>query len=315
MQKVRVGVVGVGYLGSLHAEKFFQMDDVELSCIVDILPERRELISQRYRVKGFENYKDIVDLVDAVSISTPTSLHYEIAKFFLENGKDVFVEKPISRTVDEAKELVDMAERKGLILQVGHLERFNGAFVKIVPMVKDPLFVESERLSPFRDRGTDVDVVLDLMIHDIDLISWMVGSAVGSIRAVGVPVLTDQLDMAQAWIEFENGVVANVKASRVSREGVRKLRIFQPSGYISVDFLGKRATFIERRTLSYEVFSGADVDPLFDELKSFVKCVAERRTPVVSGRDGMRALEIAEMIKSEVMRKMEDVNVLRGTHI
>ncbi len=307
MQKVRVGVVGVGYLGSLHADKFSQMEGVELSCIVDTCPETRLMVSTKHKVQGYEDFHDVVDMVDAVSIATPTVTHYEIARFFLEAGKDVFVEKPISATLGEAEELVSLAKEKNLILQVGHLERFNGAYTKVLPYIKRPLFVESERIGPFKERGLDVDVVLDLMIHDIDLAAHLVGSEVKDVRAVGAPVLTGSIDMAQAWIEFENGAVSSVKASRVSRESVRKLRVFQEDGYISIDFLGKKATFIKKESWDYEVFSGVDVDPLMEELKSFIECVAERKTPLVSGEDGLRALRIAEMIKKDIEGRLKEL--------
>ncbi len=314
MQEVRVGVVGVGYLGSLHAQKYAQMDGVKLTCVVDIDEEKRNFAAYSLGTEPFEDYREIVDKVDAVSIAVPTSLHYQVAKFFLENGKDVLVEKPLAVDISQGKELVELAKKRGAILQVGHLERFNGAFKKSLPLIEEPLFFESERIGPFRERGVDVDVILDLMIHDIDLIVSIVGKNIKEVKAVGVPVLTGEIDISQAWIEFDGGVVANVTASRVSRESVRKLRVFQKSGYISIDFLGKKATFIKKETLEYEVFSGHEVDPLFEELKSFVECVRERKRPLVSGEDGLRALEVAEMIKKEVYRRLEGYEI-RRSHI
>ncbi len=305
MQKVRVGVVGVGYLGSLHAEKFSAMENVDLVGVVDIDPTKRDLVAYKCKTKAYENYKDIVNEVDAVSIAVPTTIHYEVGRFFIEHGKDVFMEKPLASTVEEGKKLVELSKEKGVILQVGHLERFNGAFTKALPHIKNPLFLESERIGPFRERGLDVDVILDLMIHDIDLISYIVKSEVREIKAVGVPVLTDRIDIAQAWIEFKNGAVANVTASRVSRENVRKLRVFQTDGYLSIDFLGKKATYIKRGTLDYEIFSGYETDPLMEELKSFVDCVIKKGKPPVSGEDGLRVLIIAELIKNEIGRRLE----------
>ncbi len=309
MQEVRIGVVGVGYLGSLHAQKYAQMEGVRLTCVVDIDEKKRNLAAYSLGAEPFEDYREIVDKVDAVSVAVPTSLHYQVTRFFLENGKDVLVEKPLAANISQGRELVELSRKKGVILQVGHLERFNGAFKKSLPLIEEPLFLESERIGPFRERGIDVDVILDLMIHDIDLIISVANRGVKEIKAVGVPVLTRDVDISQAWIEFEGGVVANVTASRVSRESVRKLRIFQKSGYISIDFLGKRATFIKKETLEYEVLSGHEVDPLFEELKSFVECVRERKRPLVSGEDGLRALEVAEMIKKEIYRRLMEYEV------
>ena len=249
------------------------------------------------------------DRAQAVSIAVPTPLHHAIAKDFLLRGIDVLLEKPISRTLDEADELVQLAQANRLILQIGHLERFSGPLLALEGRVQNPMFIEANRLGPFLMRGTDVDVVLDLMIHDIDIILSWVHSKVKWFHAVGIPVLTERIDIANVRVEFENGCTANLTASRVSREKLRKIRLFQPNGYLSIDFLSQKITFAgKKETLDKkglpEIFVKKipvqRVDPLKVEIQSFLQCVRERKTPRVSGNDGRRALELALQIVHDI---------------
>jgi len=305
VEKVRVAVVGVGYLGQFHAEKYAKMEGVELVGVVDINAPRAKEIAKRYRTQPFFHHSELLDRVQAVSIAVPTPLHHSIAKDFLLRGIDVLLEKPISRTLEEADELIELAESKGLILQVGHLERFNGAMLALEGSIQNPMFIESNRLGPFLTRGTDVDVVLDLMIHDIDIILSWVKAKVKWLHAVGIPVLTSHIDIANVRMQFENGCTVNLTASRVSREKIRKIRIFQPNGYFSIDFLSQKAFYAGKKDNSGEEglpgiimkkIRVKKVDPLNVEIRSFLECVSERKTPRVSGREGKRSLEVALQI-------------------
>jgi predicted dehydrogenase len=254
-----------------------------------------------------------------VSIAVPTPLHHAIARDFLEEGVDVLLEKPISTTLKEADELIDVAESHGRILQIGHLERFSGPLLALEGVVQNPMFIESNRLGPFLMRGTEVDVVLDLMIHDLDIILSWVPSKVKWFHAVGIPVLTSRIDIANVRVEFENGCTANLTASRVSREKMRKIRLFQPTGYLSIDFLRQKAILAGKKKeegkkglpgIFVKRFPVKKVDPLKMEIESFLQCVRTRATPRVSGRDGRRALELAlqivESIQDLVARRLTD---------
>ena len=309
MENIRVGVVGVGYLGQFHAEKYAKVEGAELVGVVDIDTPRAKEIAKRYQVRPFSHHSELFGKVQAVSIAVPTCLHHAIAKDFLTQGIDVLIEKPISRTLEEADELIRLAESKGLVLQVGHLERFNSALLAVEGAVKDPLFIESHRLAPFPKRGTDVSVVLDLMIHDIDLLLSWVPSRVTGIHAVGIPILTPLLDIANARIEFENGCTASLTASRVSRDKTRKTRILQPSGYLSIDFLFQKV-FLTRKTsfpgeegipeIVREEIPVRKGDPLEVEIRAFLRSVRDRKEVRVSGRDGKRALELALQIVQKI---------------
>lgn len=313
MKKLRVGVVGVGFFGQFHAEKYAKMEGVELIGVVDINSSRAKEIAKRYQTHPFSHHSALYDRVQAVSIAVPTPLHYSIAKDFLLQGIDVLLEKPISRTLEEADELIALAESKGLIFQVGHLERFNGALVVFEGMVQNPWFIESHRLSPFLGRETDVSVVLDLMIHDIDIILNLVNTKVKQVYAAGIPVLTPHPDIANARIEFENGCTANLTASRVSKEKTRKTRIFQHDGTLSIDYLSQKVSFSKKM-----VHSGNEeipevvtkeipvkkVDLLEAEIRSFLQSVGDRKNARVSGRDGRQALEVA----LQIVRKVDQLN-------
>jgi len=309
VDKIRAGVVGVGYLGQFHAEKYAKMEGVELVGVADIDASRAKGIAKRCRTQPFSQHTELFHRVQAVSIAVPTPLHHALAKDFLLQGIDVLLEKPISTTLGEADELIELAESHGRILQVGHLERFSGPLLALEGVVDRPMFIESNRLGPFLLRGTEVDVVLDLMIHDIDLILSWVPSNVKWFHAVGIPVLTPHIDIANVRVEFENGCTANLTASRVSREKMRKIRLFQPTGYLSIDFLNQKAIMASKKSeggrrglpgIVVKRFPVKKVDPLKMEMESFLQCVRTRSTPRVSGRDGRRALGLALQIVQRI---------------
>lgn len=306
-EKIPAGVVGVGYLGKFHAEKYASSDKAKLVAIADIDAAQAREVGARFGAKGFTDYRDLFGHVRCVSVAVPTRLHHRVAKDFLEAGIDVLVEKPMVADLAQGKELVELTRERGLILQVGHLERFNPAIRRLEGVIKEPKFVECHRLAPFVERGTDVDVVLDLMIHDIDVIASLVRSPVQRVEAVGVPVLTDKPDIANARITFSNGCIANVTSSRVSLKRERKIRFFQPDAYISIDYDQCRAQvyykppagggWLDIRGETLEIKEG---DALADEIDSFLDCVRSRSEPKVSGSEGLRALEIAAMISAQL---------------
>jgi len=308
-KKIRAAVVGVGYLGKFHAEKYAAMDNVELVGVVDIHPARAEKIGRHVRVPSFIDYHDLFGQVDAVSIAVPTPLHFEIGKAFLEQGVDVLMEKPITVTTEEADILIDIAEKKRLILQIGHLERFNPAIRAVKSMVSHPMFIESCRMSLYKERGTDVSVVLDLMIHDIDIISHFVHSGIKYCHAMGASVVSDTVDIANAHIEFDNGTVAKVTASRIANKNERKIRLFQKDGYISLDFANRSIVHVRPGCgenncpipgMHMEEQRFAEGDALAEEIKSFVQAVNTRETPEVSGPMGRDALKIALSISQQI---------------
>ena len=304
---IAAGVVGVGYLGKFHAEKYASSAKAYLVGVVDIDQTRANEIAGTVGVPAFTDYRALFGRVQCVSIAVPTRFHYQVARDFIEAGIDVLVEKPLTADIVEARGLVEAATSRGVILQVGHLERFNPAIRRLEGIIKEPKFVECHRLAPFVERGTDVDVVLDLMIHDIDVIASLVRSQVQRVEAVGVPVLTDKPDIANARIKFVNGCIANVTSSRVSLKRERKIRFFQPDAYISIDYDQRRAQiyrkpapgagWLDIRAENVEIKDG---DALADEIDSFLDCVRARTLPLVGGADGLRALEIASMISAQL---------------
>jgi predicted dehydrogenase len=309
MKKLRVGVIGVGYLGQFHAEKYARMNDVDLVGVVDIDKNRAETVAKKVNAKPYTDHKVLFGNVDAVSIAAPTSVHFAIAKDFLKNNIDILIEKPISETTREADELIHLAESRELIIQVGHLERFNPAIVALKDIVEKPMFIESHRLSIFQGRCTDVSVVLDLMIHDIDLILNFVRSKISAVYASGVPVVSEHVDIANARLEFESGCVANVTASRISTKNERKIRLFQRDAYVSVDFSKKEITAIKQTgSVDSGLIPGMDIkqinfetgDALENELKSYINAVIHRKTPVVTAKMGRDALEIALNIMNQI---------------
>lgn len=301
---VKVGVIGVGYLGQHHARIYHGIDDVELVAVADSDGARAEQIASLYGAQAYTDYVRFLDDVQAVSIAAPTSMHFKIARECLKAGLDVLVEKPITVTVDEADALIELAASKDRVLQVGHLERYNPAVMEVESLLGEVEFIESERVSPFLGRATDVDVTLDLMIHDIDIIMDLAGgSPIKDMKVAGARVLTDKLDMAKAWIEFENGVKALVTASRIATDTKRSLTIYQKDSFIVLDYRDKQ---IARHFKGPEGITIAPVDvidrePLKEELIDFIDCVKTRRRPKVSGVEGREALKVAmqisEMIK------------------
>jgi len=311
MTPLRCAVVGAGYLGRFHAQKYAALADCKLVGVADPSAEARERLSGELGVPTFADHRELLGHVDAVSIATPTSLHHAVARDFLAAGAHALVEKPITATADEARELIALAASKGLVLQVGHLERFNPVILAIEGELSNPRFIESNRLAPFKPRGTDVSVVLDLMIHDIDLIEHVVRSPIASIDAIGAPVFTDEIDIANARIRFENGCVADVTASRISLKAERKLRVFQADAYLSIDLQQKLLSIVRKPAslgegavpkVDLEERSFEQGDALQDEIRSFVDAVRRGARPVVSGEDGLRALETATRIAELVNR-------------
>ena len=309
MPNLKTAVIGVGYLGKFHAQKYAQLPASELVAVCDSNADIAQTIADEHGVDVHTNYNDLIGKVDAVSIVVPTQKHYEVAKVFLDNGIHVLLEKPITSTVEQARELVQIADQNKLVFQIGHLERFNPAVMALDDVLKEAQFIESHRIAPFNPRGADVNVILDLMIHDIDIILDFVSSPVKSIQANGVPVLSNDIDVANARIQFENGCVANVTASRVSMKSERKMRIFQPDAYITIDFQNKKLGV--HRKGAGEMFPGiAEIDSLEREFEqgdallaetaAFLKSINEQSRPVVSGEDGMRALETAFEISRQL---------------
>ena len=307
-QPVRVGVVGVGYVGHHHARIYSELPGVELVGVVDIDEARLRELGPRHRTYLCRDYRELLGMVDAVSVAVPTLLHYQIAKEFLESGVDVLVEKPIAQSLSQADELVEIAKASDRIFQVGHIERFNGAVKALEAIVKSPGFIECHRLGPFAHRNTDVDVVLDLMIHDIDIILNLIKSPVIAVTAVGVPVISDQVDIANARLQFESGCVANLTASRVSVERVRRIRIFQRDTFISLDYSQQEIAIYHRVPAQADAVPGTNpriikedlfidkAEPLRVELESFIECVRSRKKPLVSGEEGRDALKVAAQI-------------------
>ncbi len=309
---VRVGVVGAGYLGRFHAEKYAAMSSqgVELVGVADTDAARAtEVVQKLGKGRVFTRALDLVDAgVDAVSVVVPTHAHHAVAKPLLEAGVDCLVEKPFAVTLAEADDLIATAFKGKRVLQVGHLERFNPVMMGLKDKIHDPMFVESHRLAQFGERGTEVDVILDLMIHDLDIILMVVQSEPKEISAVGIPVLTDKIDIANARLEFENGCVANVTASRVSSSKMRKIRMFQSDAYLSIDYQAKNVTIVRKTTgadgkpeIGGELLEIHEGDALQAELGSFVNAVRTRGTPEVTGEDGRRALALAHAIADAIV--------------
>jgi predicted dehydrogenase len=302
MNKIRAAVIGAGYLGRFHAQKYAALEDCEIVAVVDTDPAVAASVAAEVGTRPLGDYRELFGAVDAVSVVTPTPSHAEIAAGLLRAGAHVLVEKPITETAEQAQQLIELARQKGRVLQVGHLERFNPAILAAEPLLTAPRFIECHRLAPFRERGTEVNVVLDLMIHDIDLVQMIVGSPVESFDAVGTPVFSPEIDIANARLRFENGCVANVTASRVSLKTERKLRVFRDDAYLSIDLQQKILTVIRKRELppragelpvQIEEQSFAQGDALLAEIQAFIAAIRGERRVVVSGEDGQRALRTA----------------------
>lgn len=330
MRKIKIGVLGIGHLGRFHTQNYKSIPEAELVGVYDVDKDRCQQVAEEFQVVAFEKLEDLLDKIDAASVVVPTVNHFDVTRTCLENGVHCLVEKPITSTLEEADELIAIANEKNLILQVGHIERFNPALLALNDFPLEPKFIESHRLASFNPRGTDVAVVLDLMIHDIDIILDIVKSPVKTIDASGVAVITQEVDIANARVTFENGCVANVTASRISQKAMRKMRLFQRNAYIGIDFLQKFSevyrlvdakTFQPQpnqipielgevyhasspRKIVYERRQVEEANALKMELESFIKSVTKGTKPAVSGRDGREALrvaiEITRMIKSQI---------------
>lgn len=325
MEKIRVGVIGTGHLGKLHTKMFSQLQNADLVGVFDADFSTAKSVAKENNTTAFETIDELIGKVEAVSIAAVTSAHYQLAKKCLENKIHVFVEKPITVLLDEAEELVMLARENKMNLQVGHIERFNPALLALEKYKLNPLFVQSDRLAQFNPRGTDVAVVLDLMIHDIDIILSLVKSEVKSVQASGVAVVSNNIDIANARIEFENGAVANVTASRISQKKMRKMRLFQKEGYLSLDFItgvsevfrlvpadqkveeahinfGEIGVGDKKKFVIYEQPEQVEVNALKYELDLFLQSIIKKERPVVSGEDGWKALKVAD----QIIKKIEE---------
>jgi predicted dehydrogenase len=299
---LKVGVIGVGHLGKHHARIYSELEDAHLVGVADILADRAADVARRYQSRAFVDYKDLLPHVDAVSVAVPTEDHAAIVVDCLESDLDVLVEKPIARDVDQAKEMVRSASRRNRILQVGHVERFNPVVEAAFRVATRPQFFEVHRLSKFSMRSLDVDVVLDLMIHDIDIVLTLVKSPVADIRAVGIPILSEKADIANVRIEFEDGCVANLTASRVSTDSVRKLRFFQPHDYVSLDYASQTGHLLslDGGRIRQEKLEPEQREPLRMQLEAFVSAIGKRGPARVSGHDGLQALEVAISVVEKI---------------
>ncbi|MBX3695527.1 MAG: Gfo/Idh/MocA family oxidoreductase [Steroidobacteraceae bacterium] len=309
MSPLRTAVIGVGYLGRFHAQKYAQAEGSRLVAVVDASESARTQVAAETGARPVADHRELLGGVDAVSIVTPTAAHFDIALELLRAGVHVLVEKPITETVEQARALIEAAGAAGCVLQVGHLERFNPAVLAAESHLRTPRFIECHRLAPYRERGTDVNVVLDLMIHDLDIVQSIVGSPIAALEAVGAPVFSDEIDIANARIRFESGCVVNATASRVSLKTERKLRLFEDEAYLSIDLQQRILTVIRKREggpaegqlpVTIEEQSFEQGDALRAEIDSFLDCVRHGKAPVVGGEDGLRALETAIRITREV---------------
>ncbi len=327
MSKLKIGVIGTGHLGKLHTKMFKTIESIDGGCelvgVYDSNPDQAKAVSDEFNVPNVTSLENLLKQVDAVSIAATTTAHYELAKKCFENSLHVFIEKPITATIREAEELVEISEKKNLNLQVGHIERFNPALVSMEKYIDEPKFIQTDRLAQFNPRGTDVAVVLDLMIHDIDIILSLVKSDVIDVQANGVAVVSDHLDIANARLQFANGAVANVTASRISQKKLRKMRIFQKDSYVALDFVtgvaeayrllpldaqidptlisfGEIGIGEKRKILVYEQPEQKELNALQYELQLFVNSIVNKNKPVVSGIDGLRALKVAQVIIQKI---------------
>ena len=319
---MRTAVIGVGYLGRFHAQKYHGLPNSTLVGVADLSAPVRAAVAAELGVAAHTDYRELLGRVDAVSVVTPTPSHYSIAKEFLEAGAHVLLEKPMTTTVAEGEALIEAARRANRILQIGHLERFNAAVQAVQPMLSVPRFIESARLAPFKHRGTDVDVVLDLMIHDIDLILSIVRSPVVAVDAIGSSVFSGEIDIANARLRFANGCVANATASRVSLKTERRLRLFQDDAYVSVDLQQKLLTVIRKTggmsadglpKVSIEETAYEQGDALKAEIEAFLQAAASGQAPPVTGEDGLKALRTALLIAEQVANSRAGFSAAPGS--
>ncbi|MFP6681226.1 MAG: Gfo/Idh/MocA family oxidoreductase [Gammaproteobacteria bacterium] len=321
MKRLRAGVIGVGYLGNFHVQKYLALPNVELVALVETDTNRRLDVGQKYNIPAYADYREIMDAVDLVSIVVPPDRHFELARDFLTAGVHVLVEKPVTETVVQAEELIALASKKKCLFQVGHLERFNPAVIALREKVTNPRFIGAQRFAPYKARGTEVDVVLDLMIHDIDIVLSLVDSELLTISSSGQSVVTGDIDMANARLEFADGCVAELAASRASQDQVRVMTIRQADSYISVDYMNHMLLIgeiddeghaDEHKEVSFETQKLSGTDILMDEIRSFVGAVNEGLRPEVTGEDGKRALEVAVEISRRINEKNNSESVTIG---
>lgn len=314
--KIKCAVIGVGYLGKFHAEKYHNLPNADLVAVCDFDAQRAQEVATAYNTRAYTDYQQLIADAkpDAVSIVVPTSLHHEVSKIFLQNNIHILLEKPITTTIEEAEELINIAQNNNLVLQVGHLERFNPVLLTIQKQLNQPMIIESVRLAPFKLRGTDVSVILDLMIHDIDIVQHIVQSPIKSIQASGAPVLSEHIDIANARIEFNNGCIANFTASRISTKAKRKLRVFQHDTYFSGDLDSKTLT-VSRKGTSNTMPNTPEIikeeltleknDAIMEEIKAFLDSITNKTPPLVSGEDGKKALATALQITAQAMSRWQ----------
>ncbi len=321
--KIKVGLIGAGHLGRYHISHLSKHSDIDFVGFFDTDQENAKQVASKFSVKSFEGFNQLIDSVDAVHIVTPTNTHYEIAKKCLNKNKDVFIEKPITKNTKEACDIIDIAEKNNRIIQVGHIERFNPAINRLKTVFAQPHYIEIERLAPFQSRGTEVPVVLDLMVHDIDLILSIVDSDIVDVHASGASMMSDTVDLAHAHIKFENGVVANLKSSRIAQNYVRKIRTYEKNLYTITDLmipqievygLEKTAVFSDQcieqsvetavgtKNLFYEKIIPKKEDALLKEIDNFVVSIKDRQPPIVDGNQGLRALEIALQVEQKIIK-------------
>ncbi|MBL7129953.1 MAG: lipid-A-disaccharide synthase [Candidatus Omnitrophica bacterium] len=305
MNKLRVGVVGIGRLGSIHTRVYDELDQVDLVGVCDIDPQKLNSAAKQFKTSTFLEHKELIDKVDALSIAVPTNIHYQIAKDFINKGVHVLIEKPITNDLTQAKELIKLSQKNKVIMQIGHVERFNSAISAVEKIIKNPRFIECHRLSPFPHRSLDIGVVLDVMIHDIDIVLALVKSEIKTVEAVGVPVLTPYEDIANVRLIFENGCVCNLTASRVSEEAMRKIRIFLLDTYISLDY-GTQEAFLYRKESDQIIKESLPIEkeePLKREIESFIDCVKNNKRPLVSGEEAYQALQLSDKILKKIWSK------------
>jgi predicted dehydrogenase len=311
MSELRAALVGAGRLGTLHAQKYAALPGVKLVCVVDVDAERAGRLAEQTGASALCDHRELAGRAELATVAVPGIAHHAVARDLMELGLDVLVEKPMAATLAEAHDLAAIAGRSGRILQVGHLERYNPAIVHLRSILNAPRFIECHRLAPFTERGADVDVVLDLMVHDLDVVLSVTRAAPLSLEAVGVAVLTEQADVANARIRFANGLIANLNASRVAPRRERKIRFFQPDAYISLDYEMRRLQVYRKTppavgatypTISAEQIDLGDGDPLLDEINAFVTSVRTRSAPPVGAEDGLRVMELSELIRNSISR-------------
>jgi predicted dehydrogenase len=312
MNEIKVGVVGVGHLGNYHLQKYQKLPNCKIVGVADIIEERSRKAAQVYGCAALSDHHKLIGVADAVSVTVPTVSHHSIAKDFLEAGIDILLEKPIAATLNEADELVDLAGKRNLILQIGLVERFNPAIVALKSFMGKPLFIEAHRLHPFFERGTDVDVILDLMIHDLDIILQFVKSPVKTVEAVGVSVLSDKVDIANARITFRSGCVANITASRITGKIMQKIRFFGMEGYHAVDYQTRELVSLSKKNTAsgnVEIIANpveiTQTDPLEEEIRAFLDAVTLRTPPPVTGKEARDALELALTVMEKIKESQE----------